>query len=577
MNRKRLKIAAPWLVGVIAMFAIGWKIAGHPTGGQAEPSLSERTENTSPNRPQRKAKHESLPQKMMRSIRDAGSLEARTRAAVSLANSLPPSEFAAWSEGDLFTYRSGPELFTFRMIIYERWAAEDPDSLIAWTAKNNWGHAHRTVSDLANTRPEVLLNFYKQNPNQRAELGSLSLIAANRPDLALSRLIEISESNTDRNLARQASTLIKNLAKTSLAALEANLNSFEPAMRKVAEKAISGQHLAKSFSDGIERLSDNPDGWDIFRQNLRESDELKDTLVDHLDEVSDLWRTKIAQNSYLFIGRENARKWLESDLIEKGFSEKQENDIKQNALSQMAAKDPEFAFQQIGKFEIEDQIKRRMISSAISAQTFDLERAEAIVAMLSSDEDKAMFRAQLEIFQLQIEIKAEPDSTAWFEKLGDIDPSTPNSSNLVWSVRNLEQESLEQLTGMFQGLPPAQKLNIATIVASGISNYSDANSEFFGEAVRYYAENPPPSEGETNRNINETPAFAASSYAVNLAKKDPVAATQWIATLPKGDTRLWTQKNVAKDWAQYDPKAVNQWIKTLPADERSEVIKYLDK
>ena len=43
-------------------------------------------------------------------IRGAASPEARMRATLDLANSLPPSEFAAWLDGGFFTLREGAAL-----------------------------------------------------------------------------------------------------------------------------------------------------------------------------------------------------------------------------------------------------------------------------------------------------------------------------------------------------------------------------------------------------------------------------------------------------------------------------------
>ena len=55
------------------------------------------------------------------------------------------------------------------------------------------------------------------------------------------------------------------------------------------------------------------------------------------------------------------------------------------------------------------------------------------------------------------------------------------------------------------------------------------------------------------------------------AEKDPVAASDWVQTLPSGDGKLWAQKNLAANWAQYDPEAAKRWAASLPADARTEV------
>ncbi|WP_367872735.1 hypothetical protein [Luteolibacter sp. Populi] len=55
------------------------------------------------------------------------------------------------------------------------------------------------------------------------------------------------------------------------------------------------------------------------------------------------------------------------------------------------------------------------------------------------------------------------------------------------------------------------------------------------------------------------------------ALKDPEAACQWVQALPEDSTKLWAQKNVAKNWAQYDPDAAQRWIGSLPVEAKGQV------
>jgi len=69
----------------------------------------------------------------------------------------------------------------------------------------------------------------------------------------------------------------------------------------------------------------------------------------------------------------------------------------------------------------------------------------------------------------------------------------------------------------------------------------------------------------------------ASEFAIRWAKQDPTAASDWVQSLPAGNTRLWAQKNLAANWAQLDPDATDRWLSTLPAAERAQVREFMTK
>ena len=56
---------------------------------------------------------------------------------------------------------------------------------------------------------------------------------------------------------------------------------------------------------------------------------------------------------------------------------------------------------------------------------------------------------------------------------------------------------------------------------------------------------------------------------VNLSTNDPLAASQWVESLPASNTKAWAQKNLLSNWQQYDPKAADRWEKSLPEADRA--------
>ena len=221
--------------GFLGMAALGWHLATPPTvrpDAKSDAFQSIDHERQRPMRPQRDG---GLVAKQMRAIRDAGSPTERLRRTVALANSLSPAEFAAWAEGDRFDFRQGPELDVFRMIMFERWIKEDPESLISWASQNNYGQAGRALIALAKNDPQSLIDHSRAHPKAKAELQILDDIAKNHPALALQRMQEISDVGLLPDSTRMAGALFRELAKNSPAILETALDTLRPGLQQEAK------------------------------------------------------------------------------------------------------------------------------------------------------------------------------------------------------------------------------------------------------------------------------------------------------------------------------------------------------
>ena len=88
-----------------------------------------------------------------------------------------------------------------------------------------------------------------------------------------------------------------------------------------------------------------------------------------------------------------------------------------------------------------------------------------------------------------------------------------------------------------------------------------------GEAIRHLIRS---GAGEGNHGQSTQ---HASELAVQWMRKEPAAA--WVQSLPSGEARGWTQKNLARHWALYDPAAASQWVNTLHPTDAAAVRTYL--
>ena len=99
---------------------------------------------------------------------------------------------------------------------------------------------------------------------------------------------------------------------------------------------------------------------------------------------------------------------------------------------------------------------------------------------------------------------------------------------------------------------------------------SESNPAIAGEALRYLIANPP--AGTPDSDPARMPWLnRAVDYVTNLAINNPTAGSEWVESLPDGQTKLWSQLNLHFIWTKYDPKAADGWLKSLPAETQVQV------
>ncbi len=573
MTSTRLSVIAPGVLGFLSMAALGWHLATPASRPASEETASAGETPQNYKRPPRQQQADSLAAVQMRAIRDAGSPSERLRTAVALATSLPPSEFAAWVEGDRFNFRKGPELDVFRMILFERWIKEAPDRLIPWAIQNNHGQAARALIALAKDDPQRLIDHFHANPNPKSEFQILDEVAKKHPTLALQRLQELSAAGLPAGTIEMAKSLLVELAKSSPAALEATLESLAPDLRREAETALSGQRLAASFSAEIRALWDHPDGWRIFDSNVSENGELATKALAQIADFPESWKARVAENAYDFINDQNGKDWFNADLEGAGFSASQAKRIRERTLTGLASSDPEFALQKMTESGMDSSTKQDIISSVIRSAKGDEAKIAELLQSMPTEEDRQFFLDQLQISKIAKSEGTKEKPVEWLDKLGAIDGTKARPYEILNQLRGWDKAKVAELRAGFNGLPAEQQQNIGSLVAAG-GMYVHIDPGFAGDAIRALLTHPP-AYIEPNR--RDDAVMASSNFAVQLSVNDPAAATSWINTLPQGDAKLWARKNVAANWNQYDPKAVTQWLKTLPADARDQVTEYLKK
>ena len=508
----------------------------------------------------------------MKTVRDAPTQAERIRAAISLAMSLPASEFAAWAEGDRFDFRAGPELSIFRMILFERWIAEDPDSLIAFSVNNNHGQAYRGVAQLAKEDPQRVIDFFRENPNDAFELEKLAEIGSHGPALALSRLEEMSARGLTAADTERSGALFRALAMKSPEVLEAALAGLSPALRKQAETALIGKRLKESFQAEVRALWDRPDGWEMFNEIIQRNRKLGTEIAGEVMNMPAAWRSSLADFPYYAVQSGSAKQWLDMDLAAAGFSKSQEERIRKFAIQQLASAEPEEAISRLDSLGLSAEERAGILSNAFSRYGKSPEKAEKLIAMLSSAEEKAEARKLLELTVLGTGKNGSKTPSDWLKALDGAKGTGNASWYFARETGRWDAGQVSEFQKGFQELSAEGKQKVAGELASRAES-SDGNDSVIGHAVKYLVENPP--EKTESRNFQDNPTNNAAAFAMRLASNDLSAASTWIDSLPQGEAKTWARRNVAMDMRQYDPAAVREWITTLPQGERDDLNKYL--
>lgn len=560
MKQSLLVSLIPGIFGFAAMAALGWYLPHPSSSGGPDQRPSDRGPER--NRSSESRRTRDLVTAQVRAVRSAGSPKERLRSAAALAKAIPASEFAAWVEGDRFDFREGPELSVFRMIIFERWIKEAPETLIPWAGKNNYGQAGRALQALARESPAVLLDHYRNNPGDRAELQVLTEVAKSHPTLALQRLHELSGQGLPPGSDWQVRELLDQLASKSPSALEAVVSTFPAELREGAERTLCAKRLETSFKTELTALFERPDGLRLFTGIASGNPGVAARLLEDLGSLPENWKASLATNSSSFIDGSNGKQWFDADLEGAGITEAQAKSIRTSALRELAFHDPAFALSHLD--DADPAMKASILSLALRNVGTDEEAAGKLIGLIGNEEDRQKARDQLALSN------KSSSPAEWLEKIGSDESLLSNPYRTFDRLDNWSEADIGELREKFKTLPDDKKQLVARMVAVS-SGYVKVSPEFAGEAIRFLVTHPPADSSGRNNN----PVSASSTHAVHLVLDDPATATAWVNTLPDGEAKMWAFKNMAANWKQYDPKAVTEWLATLPAGTRDEVSKHL--
>lgn len=562
-----------------AAFALaGWQAAApeKPVTPRVSTVPSAKASKRGPRTAGRSAMPEDVRQRLA-AIHAARTPDERLRATLALAHSLPVSEMERWYQADWFDFHDNMDSNLFFRITRARWLAEDPEGLMTYFLRRNNDKTHEMAGRWAQQDPHAALAFMQGVKNnsdlQRLASAMAGPLAEADPALAAAQVLKL-QKLLGENESWALSELISALARNSPAILESESAGWPAALQKMAATGLTKAALQKDFVNGAAALEREPDGKKRFLEALSSNSELVKEMAKHPGSLPDGWFAEAASSNPYYLVNEEPGKWLDTDLAAMGFSDEQSQRLLNYAMSYLGQKDPDRALALLDGDTLDENQRNNLLTNTLSfLATKDKARAEAWIATLTDPHDIDQARQALEYAGAEAAGKTPPTPSEWLSGLVD------EKQSAMWQYGRLTQtwdrEQFAAAASEFAGLPADQKSEVATKLANG--DQSSLPTPLRAEAIRHLLENPVTLDPQAVKNGAGTELLrSTSNLASTWGREDPAAAGRWIRSLPPGDERLWAAKNLAAQWAEYEPAAARQWASGLPADERKEVVKYLD-
>lgn len=342
MKRRSLRWIKCVIAGLLGGF-LGWQWSG----------------NTAPSRPMadisikpRIAAQASVPQSnAIDQIRESDTLRERLRMTMDLAESIPFADIDSWLEGGWFHPGDGYEMTLFNRILTDRRSQEAPDGQVDPT-----------------------------------------------PAAMLERFLEKAVCGLPENEASmvESKELFALLAEKDPASLEAALGELIMPYRRHAEEALLSRRLATDFDGEIRKLWARPDGWLLFRDH-RGNPEMLGKLLKNPAELPPSWRNAMAGKDYARNTQLDAAEfWWGADLHAAGFTRKQANRIRKEALSGIARFKPDKAIPHVEAVEFADEERKKFIQNIFASGGLSDAKTEKLLGLLKSEQDRQHAHEQLE-------------------------------------------------------------------------------------------------------------------------------------------------------------------------------------
>lgn len=443
----------------------------------------------------------------------------RMRKTIALANSIPDSAIDTWLDEKRFRPGDGYDLTLFTRMLRDR------------------------------------RNLVK--PEELTPAGKLAAFLKN----------SIFGWGEDEGAWTSARELFAMLAEKDPAALEAALDQMPHDLRDEAETMLLKRRLSESFETEISKLFERPDGWRLFR-SISGSPEMLARLFADPARIPASWRNAIVNNTRFMTNEDLFAFCWERDLQAAGFSQAQEQKLRQEAIQSLTHQAPEKALSRMDDAGFSPAQRKYLIQKVFSAAGMNDEQQGRLLEMLKTEEDRLTASEQLSRSNNHHNRPPTPpvppvDQPAqWLADFSQLDPTENASRQYRNMLTQWDGGKVDELVTTLRSQPEDVKIRVAEKLALewGNGTFDGQESALYSEAIRILAAKP---QGRPSI-IRVT-----TTYALQWGEKNPAAAARWVASLPSGEPRDWARNNLAAQWSTRDPAAADRWISSLPKEEQT--------
>jgi len=496
----------------------------------------------------------------------------RLRATIHLARTLPVSEFGRWYDQNWLKFAGDADTAMFDEITRNRWMEEDPEGLFNRAHSHQWTNLSDLAERWARRDPERALAYVEgfTNPKHRDDVKRQLLggLATSSPALFLDVAGTMA---ADSDELKQA---MKRLAESHPGALAAA--DLPPKLRRLADYSMAHVGFEKDFPAELARLAKTPGGAAIFMEITRNGGEFSKSFTEgifnHLHEMPVAWLKGLNNVVSWSLVHDNPSRWLTLDFDALGMDPKTAKTIQDRAWDRLVSTDPEATL-------------RRLANSGMDARSWADYSIQALQSLHRKDP------AAAETWRGQLLANAP---TEQYAKI--IGADLARKSTEVWKP-SLDYLRTQLSSGIIVGgsfeyaLPEANpevsRAIIAEIAAMDVSRQAEIghallrrNQSTLPHATQAFLfdatiRHPTESDGQAPSGIS--PVTIAGKLAATWVAEEPVAAGRWAVSLPAGEVRQWTLRNLVATWLPLDAPNAEAWLRQLPPANQSDVREFLKR
>ncbi|MEK7950208.1 hypothetical protein [Luteolibacter soli] len=512
-------------------------------------------------------------QRRMEKIRQTKDPGERMRETIDLVNSLPVSELRRWLERGWFAAGDGYERKVFTLLAKERWKRDDPEGYVAWGMKHE-KDGRDVLVEWARTDPERMLDFFRKHPDPMLELQLWATASNLNPGFATNRLLELAKTGgADPNFNYwPVDRLAAIIGKADSSLLEAHLGDLPVEWRGKVQGAIVAARLQKDFPGEVARLAEMPDGWKLMETARQNMEGFSLRVLDAVADFPPAWKASMVENAAAFV---NDPRWVDADIEGLGFTAEQARTIRAQAMRMAVYSSPERVLGSLHEADLTEEQRKSVLGSLFHPGS-DPTQMAGMLANLKSFELRQLAESMMvppanEAAGVAESAEVPPKAQgSWMEQAAE-----QGGSQFIFmqSLANWNSETEASMIADFKALPEEKKRHAAKVIVGGQEYVSDveASRAMSGEAIRYLLAEGVSVASSEKPVTEDTPWTQAALHAARWVQEDPLAASQWVLTLPPGEPRDKAIQLLTTTWNRYDPDAAGKWVQGLPSGDREKV------